>query len=247
MLLILNILLLVLGSVGALAAFGGETWRNSSEPLLKRITPRGWISLLCLLCALSFGITKEIVSNRISEISAKKSLKAQADLQSRLDDASQAASLAATESQKAQSALQEKLDVANAELAQARIRLKELEDRLLTAIDEATSRIPQAIDHPFFETSDRYDRVVYSYETRQPLKLFAGEIIKYNIHGMGARHLDLITFQIGHREYRLETQAGSITVIGFPRQPMPVLINYPRGLGFAMKMTVESTIRRSMR
>ena len=58
--LLLNVLLLVLGSVATLAAFGGKTWTEGTEPLYRRITRRGWLSVSCLALALSLGILKEV-------------------------------------------------------------------------------------------------------------------------------------------------------------------------------------------
>jgi hypothetical protein len=59
----LNIVLLTCGFVGALAAFGGETWRKTDEPLLKRVTNRGWLSVSCLVLTLIVGVLKEVRSN----------------------------------------------------------------------------------------------------------------------------------------------------------------------------------------
>jgi hypothetical protein len=60
----LNILLLTAGFIGALAAFGGKTWKEGDEPLLNRITKRGWVSVICLSAALGFGITKEVLTSK---------------------------------------------------------------------------------------------------------------------------------------------------------------------------------------
>jgi hypothetical protein len=57
---LINVVLLALGFVGTLAAFGGETWKKGDEPLLNRVTRRGWLSLFCLFLALTLGITKEV-------------------------------------------------------------------------------------------------------------------------------------------------------------------------------------------
>jgi len=71
----LNIALLVIGTMATLAAFGGKTWRDGSEPFLERVTARGWISLMCLVLALAIGTIKEIRTQRedaISEASAAR-------------------------------------------------------------------------------------------------------------------------------------------------------------------------------
>jgi hypothetical protein len=60
----LNVLLLLLSAAATLAAFGGDTWTKGSEPLLKRVTARGWFSLICLVLTLIVGAGKEIRSSR---------------------------------------------------------------------------------------------------------------------------------------------------------------------------------------
>lgn len=60
MAIVINIALLALGFIGTLAAFGGETWKKGDEPVLGRVTTRGWLSLTCLFCALALGIVKEL-------------------------------------------------------------------------------------------------------------------------------------------------------------------------------------------
>jgi hypothetical protein len=69
-----NILIAVFGLIGTLAAFGGDTWTKGSEPLLKRVTRRGWIALLALLITFTIGIIKEIKGNKISEIDTAKKI-----------------------------------------------------------------------------------------------------------------------------------------------------------------------------
>jgi len=70
----LAVILLVLAATATMAAFGGDTWVKGTEPLLKRVTRRGWVSLSCLLCTLVLGIVKEIRSASTAE-EAKAELK----------------------------------------------------------------------------------------------------------------------------------------------------------------------------
>jgi hypothetical protein len=81
--LLLNVLLLVSSLTAALAAFGGETWVKSSEPLWDRITGRGWIAATCFVLSFAFGVTKEIRTN-INKESAQKTETA---LRTQLDQA----------------------------------------------------------------------------------------------------------------------------------------------------------------
>jgi hypothetical protein len=95
--LFINIMLLTFGFVGAITAFGGETWTKTEAPLPKRITIRGWVSISCLALALTFGIIKEIRTSYASADDAKNrsSLEQQLQLtrqqvettQKKLDDA----------------------------------------------------------------------------------------------------------------------------------------------------------------
>jgi hypothetical protein len=65
--LVLNILLLLFSATATFAAFGGKTWRDGPEPLAKRVTRRGWLSLICLALALQVGIAREVRSDRQGE------------------------------------------------------------------------------------------------------------------------------------------------------------------------------------
>src|SRR5271156_3777458 len=64
MTLLLNVALLLIGTMATLAAFGGQTWRDGPEPILARITARGWISLMCLVLAFAIGTIKEVITER---------------------------------------------------------------------------------------------------------------------------------------------------------------------------------------
>ena len=71
MTLLINVALLALGSAGTLSAFGGETWTKGPEPILRRVTCRGWIALACLLASLSLGVVKEVNSDATAVESAR--------------------------------------------------------------------------------------------------------------------------------------------------------------------------------
>ena len=63
----INIFLAIFGLIGTLSAFGGRTWNDGAEPLMERITKRGWLSLSCLIVAFSLGVAKEIKTYKISQ------------------------------------------------------------------------------------------------------------------------------------------------------------------------------------
>ena len=56
----INIILLLLGFIGAIIAIGGDTWLEGNQTFFKRITLRGWLSIIILFLTLSLGTFKEI-------------------------------------------------------------------------------------------------------------------------------------------------------------------------------------------
>jgi cell division protein FtsB len=77
---LLGLALIVLSAVSTLAAFGGETWQPGSTPLIKRVTPRGWVSLVCLASALMLGILKENLDDTASQRLARQRDEARSQL-----------------------------------------------------------------------------------------------------------------------------------------------------------------------
>jgi hypothetical protein len=63
--LLLTISLASLGFAATLAAFGGEAWKKGKAPLLRRVTTRGWVSLVCMITAFILGIVKEVRQSSI--------------------------------------------------------------------------------------------------------------------------------------------------------------------------------------
>jgi hypothetical protein len=66
-LLLLNIFLLILATMTAFTAIGGETWRKDQSNIFKSPTTRGWIAIVCLILTLGIGIIKEVITQRESE------------------------------------------------------------------------------------------------------------------------------------------------------------------------------------
>ena len=70
--LLINILLLLLGFIGATAAIGGDTWLKKEAPLYRRITVRGWLAIGCLSATLGLGVVKEVRTTDANEQSAQE-------------------------------------------------------------------------------------------------------------------------------------------------------------------------------
>jgi hypothetical protein len=67
MALAINLLLVLLSTTATLAAFGGETSRKGNESILRRLTPRGYVSLVCLLLTFVVGVLREVRSASSAE------------------------------------------------------------------------------------------------------------------------------------------------------------------------------------
>lgn len=61
---LLNILLLILATMTAVAAIGGETTRKEEPHFFKSLTRRGWVSLVCAVLTLAAAIGKEILTQQ---------------------------------------------------------------------------------------------------------------------------------------------------------------------------------------
>lgn len=158
MLLMLSIALLVLGTIGTLAAFGGETWTKGPERIDKRITRRGWVSLASLSLAFCAGVSKEVISTRDRRI-AEREASASADEANRW--------------RAAQESAQRRLDQAIAMIADKtaeNARLSETINQLTRAKEFAISEkesipitIPIAKDNPAKITLLEYDGPITVY------------------------------------------------------------------------------------
>ncbi len=77
---LINISLSILGLVATLSAFGGKTWIEGQDLLIKRITKRGYISLFCLFLTFSLAVYKELNTNRIIDLKDTKIDNLQSDI-----------------------------------------------------------------------------------------------------------------------------------------------------------------------
>ncbi len=126
--------------------------------------------------------------------------------------------LAAANAERTQSILRQKLSDAEQKIA-------ELKPAFERALAIATAGIPQEVDYPFYEAqAGTYKGTIVSSVSRRPLKLYAGQTLKYYIPGEIKGDP---MFKIGEREYPIRENQGEITVIGIPGQAMNVEIIHP--------------------
>lgn len=221
-----NLALLLLGTTGALAAFGGETWRKTDEPLQKRITRRGWLALSCMLATLALGIVKEIRSNAASVEAATR-----------------------------QQELEANLARTTTELRDTRAKLAAVEPNILEAMVVATSGLRRESDFSTPHISGEASLQLISGRTGRPLTLYGGDQIDYHVFcdaGAGRsagfpfaqpqRHR-LFVLRVGGTSYSLQ-EHGRQMVIGPVGQPMPAVLENPTGVrGCSLKMLIESADR----
>lgn len=232
----INLLLLLLGTTGALAAFGGETWHKSNEPLLKRITRRGWLALICMLATLTLGIVKEIRNAAASAESAIEQRKLEQNLAQMTTDLSDA---------------RENLARATTELRETRAKLASVEPNILRAMIVATAGLRRESDFTTPSLTGQPVQALTSGRTNTPLLLYGGDLVDYHMFCSGAGLRTAISpsakpnllLRVGNTSYRLNEQ-GRQMIIGPVGQPMQATIMNPAGItGCQMKMLVESADR----
>jgi len=237
---VINLALLLLGTTGALAAFGGETWRKGDEPLSKRISRRGWLALVCMLATLMLGITKEIRTNAATLASSAR----QRELEQNLDRTT--ADLRAT---------RDLLSKTTIELGDTRAKLAAVEPNILKAMVVATAGIRRESD---FSTptirGQAFERLI-SGRTNKALILYGGDMVDYHVFCSDANHRvagflgsrqefrpELI-LKAGNTEYPL-SEHGRQMIIGPVGQPLDASILNPNRLrDCQLKILVESADR----
>jgi hypothetical protein len=228
----LTVLLSLLTVTSTLAAFGGEAWRKGSEPLLSRITARGWVSLICLLLTFGFGLLKEFrtadeqqqLSGRLAEKTSQV-----ARVQDRLSMTQAALDLERSVN-----------NLSNANFMQLEVRFN------------ALAPIGQTIYHglTYF---DGASTARFEDEYGQPLVLYAGDSVSVVLEVM-QKNYPRVGLTIGQHSYELNEPGPlgvvptEFAVIGDHSEPMSVHLINPEHASGSIKWFVTSTttIRQDM-
>lgn len=223
---VINLALLILGTTGGLAAFGGETWKKGFEPIARRVTVRGWIALTCMLATLALGIAKEVRSSAATGRSAAR-----------------------------QYELEEMLAKTSAELSATRAKLAAIEPNLLQAMILTTAGIRKESDFSTPTLNGQSSLALISGRTGAPLALYGGDLVDYHVFCSGGSHriagfptsdplhAPHLTLRVGNTDYPLSAQ-GHQMIIGPVGQPMQaVLINPNFVTECNLKILVESADR----
>ncbi|MGK3187290.1 hypothetical protein ACCW92_06795 [Enterobacter soli] len=226
---IINLMLLVLGTASALSAFGGETWKKNDEALIKRITHRGWVALICMLSTLTLGIIKEIKNTK----AAAQSIVEQKALKKNLEESKQ------------------ELIFLTKQLHDTQNKLASVEPNILNAMILATSGIRREFDFATPILNGSYSQEVKSGNTDRSLFLYGGDFIDYHIFCSGTEGrrktinstMSKIGLEVGQTSYDLDSE-GRVMIIGPIGQPMTVtIINPARVKGCSLKILVDSADR----
>tara|TARA_R110000850_G_scaffold214249_3_gene340176 strand:+ start:5938 stop:6744 length:807 start_codon:yes stop_codon:yes gene_type:complete len=242
---LINLTLLILGTTGALAAFGGDTWRREPLPLAKRITLRGWLALACMIATLLVGISKEIRSNDLAAQAALKEQKLQEDL---------AASQTALEK------VSENLEATKDALESTRAKLAAVEPSILEGIIVATSGIRRESDYSTPSLRGQSSlQLISGRNSPDSLRLYGGDYLEYHVFcsNNGRRESGFpsddsaasrerpnsLAIRIGETYYPLGSE-GRHMVIGPVGVPMFATLLNPRGLqDCSVKILIESADR----
>ena len=211
----INVGLLLLGFVGAVAAIGGDTWRKGAESLLRRITRRGWVSIVSLLLALSLGVIKEF-QQQTATIAFEGSI----------------------------TNLQGRLDTATNKLSRAQRSLAALEPNILEGMFRLTERIPREQDFAFVQFNGRLRESPISSETDAQLELYGGDIFEYTVFCNDFPDRARLMLETSARRYPLMTENAEIRISGPIGIPLNATINNPDRLrDCGMKIVITSTER----
>jgi hypothetical protein len=226
--LFLNLALLVLGTTGALAAFGGDTWLREKLPWSKRITGRGWLALACMIATLCLGIVKEVHNGNQAAASAAK-----------------------------QEQLAKELAASTKSLHETRTKLAAVEPSILEGIILATSGIRRESDFstPTLDGQTSL-RLVSGRNSPEPLELYGGDYLEYHVFcsNNGRRtsgfpfpsprqSASSLRIRVGTTDYPLGEE-GRHMIIGPIGMPMPVTLFNPFGLrDCTVKILIESADR----
>ena len=244
--LLLNILLLLCASLGAVVAIGGDTWNKGKRHWLRRITKRGWAAAFCILLSFVLGLWKEWLVSEESEAAALATIvamdRAEA-LQTQL--LHMGATLDATKIRG--DGLSSQLSEVRNELTVSEGRVQSLQSHLEAVVKLATRGIVKEVSHPYLDGQDGPVRA----ETGADLYVQAGDSIEYfapdyheeqpedarpQPHRMG--------FQIGDTFFPLRfdnQQRGTLRVVGPLEGRLPVSFRNPRQEKLWMKLTVLSS------
>lgn len=256
---ILNVVLLALGAAGTLAAFGGETWVGGTLPLRRRVTRRGWLSLLFMFSALCVGIVKEVRSSQSSEAAARANSKLQVELAEAKENY-----LAA---QKAHKDTTLELERANGELSlttdqlrDTRRKLASIEPSILTSLITVTEGIRRESD--FATPSLRGEpeiEIQSGRNPRTPLILYGGDFLDYHVFCRtnktirqpfgDSSHLNepRLSLEVGETSYRLHDQGRQMIIGGIGTPMFARLMNPDRIRECQLKILVESADRSRIR
>jgi hypothetical protein len=225
--LFLNITLVITGFMFSISAIGGDTYNKGSQPLLERITKRGWLSIICLLLTLGCGVAKEYLS-------AKKSVAAE----NTIGMLSHQLSVSETE----QHAYQDTILVLQRQLQEATAT------KLAKAMYDLTSRIPHEMDFAIVNFDGGKEETPISSESQSPLLLYGGDEFEYHLfcrEDLSKVDLKLIA---GERTYPISTDNGTIRIMGPIGIPLRCHISNPFFVkDGGMKIIIRSTDATRMR
>lgn len=247
----INVALVFFGLMAMLSAFGGDTlgqssfafdddrWSPDKVTFLKRITPRGWISLFCLVITLGLGIAKDKIHQQtvLKETTSRENLE---DDNTRLHErvADHVMEIIA---------LREQIETTTQDMAEMSDDLKKKQLVSFKTAFKQAFKPPRGIDDAIVLLDGR-SKIPIPSRYRDQMQLYWEDEFKLTtvIEGHSEENLESVRLEVGGKTYALfkDTSPGPFRIMfhieGSSPRPMEASILNPLQLS---NMTLRIFVR----
>lgn len=254
---VIYLLQLLSGLVGATAAIGGDTWRKGPKPVLNRITRRGWFSIAALTLFFTLSAIKEIIV-----VTKAKEAKVFQEQLLKANKSEEALQKELTAANKSLAGIKEGLESANRKLDRVQKSMAAIGPETLEKLEKVlqpSKPISKGRFSAFANLLGTSRVIPKSKETGKQLVLYDGDLFSWrhscnrtrnNPEGVvilgrpiqaGNRN-SVFILDTGSKQYEIRGKEGKIKISGPAEKPMDITILNPmRYESCSIKMVVNST------